>query len=188
MKNYTENEPYLKTERLMLNLLDPAYANLLKMYLEINREYFEKYVVMPDVIDDSYCIRSLWLDFEDFHLGNSVHLFLFMDEGSIDKKIIGDIFVSNIKPHPLSSCEIGFKISPEFSGKGFMAEALIETVNYLFLVRKIHRIEANIQHSNQKAAKLLRTCGFEEEGIVKDYLYLNNSWHNHIRYSIINEK
>lgn len=44
----------------------------------------------------------------------------------------------------------------------------------------LHRIMANYCPENVRSGKLLARLGFEQEGLARDYLYLNGRWRDHI--------
>lgn len=70
--------------------------------------------------------------------------------------------------------------------KGLMKEALRSAVSYVFDVLKLHRIEANVMPKNSASIKLLESLGFEQEGLAKNYLKINEKWEDHIHFAIRN--
>jgi len=80
---------------------------------------------------------------------------------------------------------LAFKISKQAQGKGLMTEALQFSICYVFKTLNLHRIGANYIPNNKASARVLAKCGFRQEGIAEDYLYINGRWERHILNSLI---
>ena len=65
--------------------------------------------------------------------------------------------------------EIGYELSVDHWGKGFMTEALTELVRHGFDHYKLNRIEAKVETQNQASQFLLKKLGFKEEGLLRSY-------------------
>lgn len=68
--------------------------------------------------------------------------------------------------------EIGFDLSPQYWGNGYMTEALNHSISWIFNSYRIgiKRIEAIINTKNQRAKKLVSKIGFKEEAVLRDYV------------------
>ena len=64
--------------------------------------------------------------------------------------------------------EIGYWISPHFRKKGLMSKALRSFIRICFEEKQLSRIEANVYVNNIPSQKLLESCGFTEEGLLRD--------------------
>ena len=82
-----------------------------------------------------------------------------------DNKIIGKAKISNIVYGVLKSGILGYSIDKEYEGKGYMKEA----INLVLT-------------TNERSKGVLLSCGFEEVGINKKYLYINGKWSDHITF------
>jgi L-phenylalanine/L-methionine N-acetyltransferase len=107
--------------------------------------------------------------------------------GAIFRKLIEDnvlyIFEKNDKPVgmfklvPLThrSGHVvylgGFAIDTRYTGKGYGKEMLQSIIN-LAGNKKFKRIELSVGKENTKAMSLYKSCGFEEEGVLRKYTYL----------------
>lgn len=56
--------------------------------------------------------------------------------------------------------EIGYALSPDYWGNGFMKEALCESIKFAFEKSGLHSIEANVNPGNLSSIKLLEKLGF----------------------------
>jgi len=69
----------------------------------------------------------------------------------------------------------GFGIVPEFRGKGYGKESLLETIS-LITKKGIHEIELDVEGKNSTALNLYKSCGFEERSTMNYYKYnIDNS-------------
>lgn len=102
-------------------------------------------------------------------------------------EILGTVSFTNIIRGVLKSCYLGYKISQDHTGKGYMSEAVAAAITYAFKSLKLHRIEANIMPKNVASLKLIQNLGFEEEGLSKSYLKINGQWEDHYRFALLNK-
>ncbi|HDR3889202.1 TPA: GNAT family N-acetyltransferase [Bacillus cereus] len=68
----------------------------------------------------------------------------------------------------ISKCEIGYWINMQFSGKGYMTEAVSELTNLGFQLLKFRRIEIRCESNNTKSRTIPEKLGFELEGILRN--------------------
>lgn len=64
--------------------------------------------------------------------------------------------------------EIGYWLLPEYQGKGIMLQCLPAMITWTIDTFRLHRIEAWVEEGNEASRRLLRRCGFHEEGLLKD--------------------
>lgn len=101
-------------------------------------------------------------------------------------EIIGLCSFTNIVRGPFQACNLGFSLSEEHQGNGYMAEALQAAIAHLFQSIGLHRIMANYQPANVRSEALLQRLGFEREGLARRYLKINGQWADHVLTSLIN--
>lgn len=83
--------------------------------------------------------------------------------------------------------EIGFTLNWLQHGKGFAAEALTETLNFLFLELDKHRVTASIDPRNEKSIKLVERLGFRKEAHFRKSLLINNEWVDDLVYAMLKD-
>ena len=69
-----------------------------------------------------------------------------------------------------------------------MQAGLTQLVDYAFSTMGLHRLEANIQPDNLRSQELVRRCGFEYEGLSKNFLFLDGAWRDHQRWCVIDSR
>ncbi len=71
-------------------------------------------------------------------------------------------------------------------GHGHMKQAVLQVIAKAFGPLRLHRLEANIQPDNHASIALAKSCGFEYEGLSRQFLRKNGKWKDHQRWSLLN--
>lgn len=101
-----------------------------------------------------------------------------------DDRIVGFLNISEIIRGRLQSAFLGYGAVAEFSGHGYLREAMHLVLREAFTRLRLHRLEANIQPDNHDSIALVRRCGFELEGFSPSYLKIAGRWRDHERWAI----
>jgi ribosomal-protein-alanine N-acetyltransferase len=101
-----------------------------------------------------------------------------------DNMIIGTCGYHNWA-RPYHRAEIGYDLSPEAWGYGYMIEALRAVADHGFGKMSLNRIEALVFEGNTASIRLLEKLGFEGEGVLRDYFCLNNTFYDHRIFSLL---
>ncbi len=83
--------------------------------------------------------------------------------------------------------EIGYDLSPQWHGQGYMREAVAELLRYGFAAMGLHRIEAQVAVGNVRSAHLLLRLGFTREGLLRDSSFSGGRFHDHELYALLSE-
>ncbi len=73
---------------------------------------------------------------------------------------------------------IGYDLARLYWKRGIMTEAVRALLRFGFEVRRLHRIEARVRQGNETSMRLLRRLGFQEEGLLRECLFLNHSFYD----------
>jgi RimJ/RimL family protein N-acetyltransferase len=84
--------------------------------------------------------------------------------------------------HAVISIAIGEK---KYWSKGFGTDAIKTLINFAFHEMRLHKIYTHIIDSNKQSLKLFKKCGFEREGILRDWYFSKDKYHDRIIMSII---
>lgn len=86
------------------------------------------------------------------------------------------------------SITIGYAIEPSEQGKGYGTEALQLMVDYLFLAKEIHRVQANTDPENKASQHILEKAGFKKEGVSRRSSFVRGKWQDECLYGILREE
>lgn len=102
------------------------------------------------------------------------------------RNIIGTIGFNNvIKNH---RANIGFDLQAEFWNRGFITEALKTVIEFGFNELEINRIEAEVMLGNLASEKVLSKIGFKKEGILRQWMYWNDTHYDMTMFSLLRKE
>jgi len=104
-----------------------------------------------------------------------------------DERIVGSINLSQIFRKAFQNAYLGYSLGVNYTGQGYMTEAVALVLQFAFKDLKLHRIEANVQPENKASIAVLKRCGFTLEGFSRKYLKIGGKWRDHERFAIIIE-
>ena len=145
----------IATERLILKTLDEKSVDVVLTYYLKNRVFLAPWEPLRNegfYTSDVQSV-SLKLDREAQIRGDMIRFWIFLKDSD---EILGTVSFTNIIRGVLKSCYLGYKISQDHTGKGYMSEAVAAAITYAFKSLKLHRIEANIMPKNVASLKLDR--------------------------------
>jgi [ribosomal protein S5]-alanine N-acetyltransferase len=79
---------------------------------------------------------------------------------------------------PLFCAEIGYELTKAYWRQGIMSDALRTIIKFGFEVSQLNRIEATVMLENTASMKLLGKLGFVEEGILREYGFWKEQFHD----------
>ena len=103
-------------------------------------------------------------------------------------EIVGVINVNNVVRGSFRSASLGYYAAQTHAGQGYMREGLLQVKEHAFRNLGLHRIEANIQPANAASIRLVRSCGFEREGLSRRFLFIGGAWRDHERWAAIDDR
>ena len=102
-----------------------------------------------------------------------------------DGKILGLMAVFQRDPNA-HAYEIGYVIlRKEDRGCGYGTEALRIVTAYMFELRPIARLEIITDEGNVAARRIAEKCGFQYEGLLRDFWYVRGKYVNSVIYSLL---
>lgn len=178
---------YYETDRLILQIISPNYAEQVLNFYENNMDIFEPYEpTRPDnFYTKSYQKALLTCEYNAVIKLQNVRFWVFKKDDP--DKIIGTVSFSNIQPYIYSSCNIGYKFDKNYQHQGFALESLNKLIEVIFNDYNLHRIKAYIMPNNIPSKKLIERAGFTLEGIARKNIFIREIWEDHEQYSLINE-
>ena len=83
--------------------------------------------------------------------------------------------------------ELGFWIAPERQGEGYGREAVAEAVDYAFNTYPTPAVGAHAFVFNQVSRDLLESLGFQEDGRMRGYTYVDGEHRDAVMYGLLRE-
>ncbi|MFP3511545.1 GNAT family protein [Peribacillus sp. SIMBA_075] len=103
-----------------------------------------------------------------------------------EKGLIGTIGFNAWSPKH-KRAEIGYEIHPDHWKKGYMTEAVSKILFYGSETLGLTRIGAVVFIENVPSNNLLKKMGFQQEGVLKNYMYQNGEVYDTNVYSFLPE-
>lgn len=104
-----------------------------------------------------------------------------------DEAVLGGVSLSNVRRGVAQAGTLGYWMGKPHAGKGQMTQALGLMLDFCFEELGLHRVEAACLPSNEPSRRLLRRCGFHEDGYARKYLKIRGEWHDHLLFSLLAE-
>ena len=171
----------IRSARLLLRPLSERDVNDLVEYRSIPEVC--RYVPFePQTVEDVIArISGVWgqqtLDKE----GDSITLGAELAESG---KVIGDVMVRWLSAE--HSCgEIGYVISPAFSGRGYAAEAAHAGLHVAFDDLGLHRVVARVDARNTASARLASRLGMRKEAHLRENEWFKGEWTDEIDFGTL---
>ncbi len=103
-------------------------------------------------------------------------------------ELAGVINIGAIVRGYFQSAPLGYYSLVPNAGKGFMYAGLKKAIGYAFRDLKLHRLEANVQPTNERSLRLVQSLGFRLEGYSPKYLKISGRWQDHERWAVLAEE
>ncbi len=110
----------------------------------------------------------------------------FMFAGRSDA-FLGALTLSHVRRGVSQAATLGYWIGEPYAGQGLMTAAVRRLCHYAFRDLRLHRIEAACIPTNEPSRRVLRRCGFREEGLARAYLKINGRWQDHVLFALLAE-
>jgi ribosomal-protein-alanine N-acetyltransferase len=169
--------PTLKTKRLIIRPLNKKDIDFL--FDHYNKEEISRFTLISlNSVDDAKALL------DKYTLKNEAIQFKVGIELRSTELLIGTVCFVNWSKNDRCA-EIGYDLSKEYWGKGFMAEALKVFMNYGFEDMNLNRIEATTNPKNERSKKLLNRLGFVQEGILRQKYRFRERFSDEIIFSML---
>lgn len=173
-----ESFPVLKTNRL--DLIEITQNHLADLFLLFSNKNVTKYYNVVTLTEKDQAQK--FID----HFTNR-----FKDKAAIRwgialkgaMNIIGSIGYNNFTPKHRAN--IGYDLLPQYWNKGYITEALSAIIDFGFNRLDINRIEAEVMQGNIASEKVLQKLGFQKEGILRSWMYWNNTYYDMTMFSLL---
>lgn len=134
-----------------------------------------------DATPDAFRLRLKTYD-RQFRARAGAAFHVFQRDGD---RLVGGVTLSDIRRHAAQSATIGYWIGAAFLRRGFGLAAVEAALGFAFGELGLNRIEAACQPGNLASRALLSKAGFTEEGLAREYLFINGGWRDHVLFACL---
>ncbi len=174
-----EGFPELETSRLKLLEVKEVYA--WEYYAVLSNEKVTRFYGMDTLTDYNQAVNMIKLMQETFQKQRGIRWAIVLKDSD---KLIGTVGL-NLLNRGQSRAEIGYELHPDFWRKGIASETVEKVLQYTFETLQLNRIGAITFPQNKASIELLNRFRFQQEGILRQYLYQNGESHDAIIFSLL---
>ncbi|WP_339282909.1 GNAT family protein [Paenibacillus sp. FSL R5-0486] len=80
--------------------------------------------------------------------------------------------------------EIGYWLGQEYEGRGLITKSIKILIDYAFDELELNKVEIGVATDNLKSRAIPEKLGFQREGELRDYEYINGTYLNRIIYGL----
>jgi [ribosomal protein S5]-alanine N-acetyltransferase len=181
--------PELHTGRLTLRLARGGMAASMARFLVENFPgHLDRWSppVPAAMFTEAFWDERLGLAADELLADRAVRFVLQPAGAPVAGPILGTANYTNIVRGAFQACHLGYQVGRAHQGQGLMTEALRATNEFMFEAMRLHRIMANFRPENERSRRLAQRLGFVEEGLARNYLYIDGAWRDHVLTSLVN--
>ena len=111
-----------------------------------------------------------------------------------ENKVIGEISATDHELQERFTLGLAWMLNPKYQGHGYMFEAALGFIDYLFKETNLHRLYAYTEDYNKVSQHLLEKLGMRNEGLFKDFVSFvddengNPIYENTYQYAILRDE
>lgn len=108
----------------------------------------------------------------------------------LDRKhraLVGGINLHNVRRNSTQSGVLGYWMGQNYAGQGIMSQAVGLTIQYAFGPLGLNRLEAACLLDNVASQRVLIKNHFQEVGVARSYLKINDHWQDHRIFELLRE-
>jgi ribosomal-protein-alanine N-acetyltransferase len=174
--------PTLWTDRLILRPL--AMADVDFVFQHFGDPRVARYLMDEPPVAD-YCQARAIINFYLEPEGKNHNRWAIVRQA--DNRLIGTCgYHKWAKAH--FRAEIGYDLSPDCWGQGFMTEALRAAIGNGFERMGLHRIEVLVYVDNDRSIRLLQRLGFKQEGLLRGYFCRDGVYYDHHLFALLRQE
>jgi [ribosomal protein S5]-alanine N-acetyltransferase len=89
---------------------------------------------------------------------------------------------------PSFRAELGYDLARPYWGRGIMTKALQAIIRFGFEELGVNRFQALVMPGNTASVRLLQNLGFQEEGVLREYAYFKEGFHDLHCFSLLKKE
>ncbi|WP_181350390.1 GNAT family N-acetyltransferase [Thalassobacillus sp. CUG 92003] len=171
--------PILETDRL--RLIEVTQEHQSAVFNVMSRPEVTQYYGMDKLTSIDQASEIIDSFSRNFSQSTAVHWGMVKKS---DETFIGTVGLNNLKLWS-KKAEIGFELHPREWRKGYTSEAVTAVLRFAFDELQLYRIGAVTFPENIASKALLSGLGFQEEGLLRGYIYQGNACHDAAVFSVL---
>ena len=172
----------LETERLVLLPVDPNDGHELWFAVNGSRATLQPWLPWVQYHTDTAASgRFAEACASDWDQGRAVR-FVVRERGS--RAIAGIVGLEGCM-HLHRSCELGYWLRQEATGKGLMTEASHTMLDFAFRRMGAHRVRVAAATQNHDSLRVIARLGFRFEGIARQAEWCDGRWLDHATFALL---
>ena len=180
----------LVTSRLVLRPPRTTDVAEIRRLLRANHEHLKPWNPAPPPGEDPSSItevsKTVLRQRREWKLGRG---YVFMvAEREQPATLIGKIALSGIMRGAMYGAYLGYWMSADVQGQGYVTEALSAVLDFAFGPAGLHRVQAAIMPRNARSLRVIEKLGFRREGYAERYLQIAGKWEDHIVFARTREE
>lgn len=175
---YLKVDDEIKLYRSELEFAPQVFAQVDK-----NRTYLKKWLSWVDKMECVENSRTFLKEGRSLTVGGQQLITWIFYQG----ELCGNMSFVRIDPKS-QSAEIGYWLSEDKTGKGIATRACKRLIRYGFEKLNFNRIVIQVEKENIPSQKIPQRLGFTQEGIARQALYRNESFHDLFVFSLLKEE
>lgn len=164
--------PILKTARL--DLIEMTEEHVVQLFKIHSNEMVRQYYGKDPLKELAEALEMIEFFQKSFIERRGIRWGIVIRE---TQEFIGTVGLNNLQERN-KRAEIGYEIHPDYWNKGYASEAVKEVLVFSYEQLDLYRIGAVTYPANDASNQLLIKLGFEREGILRGYLYQNDTSHD----------
>lgn len=168
------------TERMILRLPDPQFAEVAADFFLRNKEEFEKYeerkaeeFFLPE-------FQKIWLEIQRQKAEQGEWYSFYLFDREEPDRLIGTLSISQVQKDNGGSAVIGYRIDKMRQRQGLGYEAASAGTRIGFEELNLQKMTADVMPENLASLRVLEKCGYQKQGYSKEHFKINGQWEDHI--------
>ncbi|EDL66274.1 GNAT family N-acetyltransferase [Bacillus sp. SG-1] len=166
-----------------ISLLQPHHAVQLFKLVDANRENLGKWLSFPQKTK-SVADSKTFIEKSLTRFANDNGFWAGIWSGSELAGAIGFIYVDSVN----RKAEIGYWLGNDFEGRGLVTRSCKCFIQHAFEKWTLNKVEINMASGNIQSRAVAERLGFKQEGIIRDYEFLNGEYHNRVIYGMLQKE
>jgi ribosomal-protein-serine acetyltransferase len=172
----------IQTDRLLLMPIDPSDGPELWFAVDGSRAFLQRW--LPWVVfhtDPAASVRFAEACAADWDQGRALRFVLRERAG---RTVVGVVGLEACV-HMHRSCELGYWLRREATGRGLMTEAARACVDFAFRQLGAHRVRVAAATDNHPSLSVISRVGFHFEGIARQAEWCDGRWLDHATFGLV---